>query len=517
MQLSAEAACQLAIRRINEKNPREAEQLCRQILQGYTKHVNARLLLGIALHEQTHFDPAIAILGDLHDERPNDIEVMSYLGSALSRSGKVDQAIELLERAVALAPDAPKPHWFLNEAIQLKLLAVAWAQGGKVEQKLPFMGDRVVLLRCDRATRESLRPMGLHGGCQFDPSDGANQWLNILLASKDLTQSRVAAWLQWLRDEAAMLGAVATVWSPSLPESFAQIVRRIAGEDLIEVSGETHAEIFAKLSNHAIPPPPTANKIFAIVSIRNGGVELLPHWLDHYSQLGCDELLIGVFSDVNPSVRAELDRCARHWSFRTFPQTWHGAVESEQYGQRRTACRKAGALPDTWIIHTDLDEFHEYPAPLRQIADAAAEKNIRVITGNLIDRVAEDGAFPPILPEPKLKEQFPIECKLTERISGGQIDKVMMARFSVPVTVGHHLPFIERAAPPRGNPVDYRVAHFKWHSETLSRLKWAMQRPNAHAVWKAESQLLLQWLDKNGGRINLDDPALEARRRAVCS
>jgi hypothetical protein len=512
MQLNVAAAIQLAHQRLMEGNPRGAEQLCRQILSAAPNHALASRFLGAALTESQQFEEAIAILNRLSAARPGDAELLGLLGNAIAKSGGLDQGIDLLERSVRLSPDAPAMQWHLNQAVQLRMLVA----GGRpaAERRLPYLGDRVVLLHCDRATREALRPSGLHGGWHIDPADGADRWLNILLSSGDgppRLAARAEAWIQWLRDEAAMLGEVATVWSPRLPESFAALVRRIAGADLIEAAGAAPPEILAQLAARAVPPPPTAGKIFALVSIRNGGVELLPHWLEHYTRLGADELLVGVFSDVNESVHQELDRCAKQWKFQTFTQRWHDAVEAQHYVQRRTGCRKAGALPQTWIVHTDLDEFHQYPAPLRQIADVAGQKGIRAVSGGLIDRVAADGSLPPIRSTPPLWEQFPVECRLTERIGGAQTEKVMLARFGVSVTVGHHTPFNVRPAPPVAAAADYRVAHFKWHDQAVPRMRWAMQRPNAHPVWKREAQKLLKWLDENGGRINLDDPALEAK------
>jgi hypothetical protein len=296
-----------------------------------------------------------------------------------------------------------------------------------------------------------------------------------------------------------------------MPAAVAGILRQAAGDDLIDIAGDRFEEIYARLHAMAVTPPATEDKIFAVVSIRNGGIELLPHWLEHYTRLGVDEILLGVFDDLAAESVAQIERYAAEWKFRRFSQHWSGTSELEHYVQRQTGCRLAGARPGTWILHTDLDELHEYPAPLRQIAAAAAEKKIKAVHGQLVDRVAADGSLPAVRPRPSLWEQFPVSCNVTEGLADGVRQKVMLARYSVVVRSGHHEAFMEPVAPPPlGRPEEYRVAHFKWHGDLLSRLRWGVQQQIASQTWKTHAHRLLAWIDAHGGRIDLADPALQA-------
>jgi tetratricopeptide (TPR) repeat protein len=436
------------------------------------------------------------------------------LAQELRRAKMFDEAVEALRGMVAKGNTSldQSTYWELLETCLAKSQEAAKNNGesAPTPPKLPYLGDKVVLLHCDRAAREQLRTAGLHGGYAIDPQDGTEIWLSTQLATQPdaaKVAELVEQWLQWIRNEAAMAGTTATVWMPDMPQAVADTVRRLAGEDLIEITGDSADDIFAKLSARAVTPPDTEDKFFAVVSIRNGGLELLPHWLEHYTNLGVDQILLGVFDDLAGDSEAELEKCAARWKFRRFVQRWKAATESETYCQRQTGCRLAGARPGTWILHTDLDELQQYPAKLTEIAAAASQLKIRAIFGRFYDRIAADGSLPPILPQPSLWKQFPVECNMTDGILKSAPQKVMMARFSVLVKTGHHEAPLERTYP---TPIG-RVAHFKWHSGLLERMRWGLKQDNASPEWKGDARRFLGWLEKHGGRVNLGDPALGAR------
>jgi tetratricopeptide (TPR) repeat protein len=466
------------------------------------------------------FEEAVRI-GDLSMRRQPDAPQPHYnLGVALRQLGRFDEAIDRFRRTVGsgLRSLDQEAYWGLMEASLLKARSspAAPADDRADLPKLPYLGDKLVLLHCDRAARERLRRAGLHGGYAIDPRDGSEIWLSTQLAARPDSRKLsdlIGQWVQWIGNEAAMAGTTGAIWLPEMPQAVADAVRQAAGDDLIEVGGESAEEIHAQLSARAVAPPDTEDKFFAVVSIRNGGVELLPHWLEHYTKLGVDEILLGIFDDVGGDTAAEIEQCGRRWKFRTFTQHWGEASEWETYCQRQTGCRKAGARPGTWILHTDLDELHQYPAPLKEIAAAAARQNNRVIFGRFVDRVAADGSLPAIASHPSLWQQFPMECDLTGRVLCGGTQKVMLARYIVLVRNGHHEATLEPSLPPPiGAPADYRVAHFKWHGGLLDRMRWSLRQDNTTLRWKADTRRFLDWLDRHGGKIDLSDPALRARR-----
>lgn len=379
--------------------------------------------------------------------------------------------------------------------------------------KLPYIGDAVVLLTCPRQVREELRAIGLHGGNDLE-LDSKDRWINQLPAGQaSVSQSALvqtlAAWLEIVRNEAAMSGTICTAWMESMPPEIAQGIRDAAGADLLEINVTETADAVRQIEARAKRLPQTAGKIFAVCSIRNGGIELLPHWLEHYSKLGADRLLVGIFDDVPQASRAEIEQYAQKWRFVSFKQTWNTHHELVHEEQRRSACRALGALPDTWILHTDLDEFHEFPAPLWQIVACAEADGTNAVNGNFMDRVAADGALAAVrVGPPSIWEQFPIQCRLTERVLRAWTKKVMLAKFEVPCGPGHHVASNVRSARvPIGQPDQYIVHHFKWHAELPARMEWAIAQPNSNPIWKTEARRFLNWLAANGGRINLAEAA----------
>jgi tetratricopeptide (TPR) repeat protein len=485
----------------------EAAEVCRLAVRRKPESPELQCNLGGILWRLGRLDEGRAAYRQALALKPSPALQMN-LGMTLLRVARLfDEAIECFGGLVGKGNRAldHSAYWGLRETGLAKAAAIS--QGGETSPRLPYLGDKVILLHCDRAVREQLRAAGLHGGYAIDPRDGIEVWLSAQLAAHpDAGKLRalVEQWLQWIRNEAAMSGTTCAFWIPDISPAVAQAVRRSAAEDLIEITGNSAQEVFAQLAARAVAPPDTEDKCFAVVSIRNGGVELLPHWLEHYTRLGVDEILLGIFDDLAADAMVEIENCAARWKFRRFAQHWGGQTEPETYSQRETGCRRAGARPGTWILHTDLDEFHQYPAPLKEVTAESARRHIKAVCGRFVDRVAADGSLPPIRPHPSLWEQFPVGCNLTEGILKGLGEKVMMARFSVFVESGHHVAPLERADP----ALIGRVAHFKWHSGLLERMRWGLRQENASVEWKVDTRRFLAWLESNGGKINLSDPAL---------
>jgi Glycosyl transferase family 2 len=381
---------------------------------------------------------------------------------------------------------------------------------------VPYVGDRVVLLTCPGEVRERLRAIGFHGGDTID-ADGADVWLDQLAAEGGhLTAAeraaRMGAWLEVIRNQAAMTGRIATVWLPAMPETIARAVRKAAGSELIEINAGDEKSAIEKIAAYSQPQPDTAGKVFAVTSIRNGGIDLLPHWLEHYTKLGVDRILLGIFDDVPAANRDRIEEWSRRWPLTMFRQTWKDQHELAHEEQRRSACRLAGAGPETWIVHTDLDELHEFPAPLGEIIATCEVMDINTVSGEFLDRVAADGTLGPVLASPSLWGQFPVGCRLTKNLLRGWTRKVMLAKFCVACGVGHHVGSNVKAhCVPIGRPDQYIVHHFKWHAELPGRMEWAMSQPNANVMWRIEARKFLNWLKFNGGRINLGEAALAAK------
>jgi hypothetical protein len=250
-------------------------------------------------------------------------------------------------------------------------------------------------------------------------------------------------------------------------------------------------------------------KFFAATTLRNGPVDLLPHWLDYYHQLGVDQFAICVLRE---SMQERLDEI--NSIIAGLPATLHlfsDWTDERQQIVMRQALEEIGCLRRDWVIHADLDELNEFPCPIDELATAMERGGRVAVHGNFIDRIHARGEFAALTPKPTLAEQYPVECRLTEKILKGCPQKIMLARHEVIVEPGHHT-----AKEPSGRHVigawqDYRVHHFKWRQGVVQRLQWALANVASHdSQWGRETQRFLDFI-KPLGSIPVNDPRLEAK------
>ena len=74
--------------------------------------------LGMKLLQDGNYAEGIARLLDAIEDQPSDVDLYNYLAYAYSRSGEMDKAVEVLERASDLAPASAKLHYNLGVAYQ---------------------------------------------------------------------------------------------------------------------------------------------------------------------------------------------------------------------------------------------------------------------------------------------------------------------------------------------------------------------------------------------------------------
>ena len=169
--------------------------------------------------------------------------------------------------------------------------------------------------------------------------------------------------------------------------------------------------------------------------------------------------------------------------------------------------------PDDYVMHLDLDEFHEYPAPLSEIVSLMNRRRAKAIRGWLVDRVADDGMLVPVRDGIGIGDQFPIGCDLTRELLRGWTQKIMLCRASVNLLDGanHTTRDASFAWVPVGRAEDFIVHHFKWVHGADVRLRARLESTTLGAEYKAECKRFLDAYYPLG-RIYIDDPRLRARR-----
>jgi tetratricopeptide (TPR) repeat protein len=92
----------------------EAEDILRQAYRLDPSNLEARANLGILLHRRGLYDEAELELGAVCAAAPEDGTAFFYRGEALNRLGRVDEAIEALERVIELLPGNHRAHYTLG-------------------------------------------------------------------------------------------------------------------------------------------------------------------------------------------------------------------------------------------------------------------------------------------------------------------------------------------------------------------------------------------------------------------
>ncbi len=95
----------------------QAEALYRAILESHPDHAGSLTMLGMLLSDSGRADEAIETIGKALALHPEMVEAHINLGSALRRIGRGDEAVASFRRAIALAPAALNAHFNLGNAL----------------------------------------------------------------------------------------------------------------------------------------------------------------------------------------------------------------------------------------------------------------------------------------------------------------------------------------------------------------------------------------------------------------
>jgi tetratricopeptide (TPR) repeat protein len=110
-------AFDLAVKHYQAGNPREAEQLCRQILQFDSSSFRAFHLLGLVAHQVGRNDIAVDYMTEALRLNPNYDEAHNNLGILLRKAGRLADAVIHYQQALALRPDYAEAHNNLGVAL----------------------------------------------------------------------------------------------------------------------------------------------------------------------------------------------------------------------------------------------------------------------------------------------------------------------------------------------------------------------------------------------------------------
>lgn len=132
--------------------PQTALELLNRMREPGTFRGQQLYLMGEALRALERYDEAIAPLEQAADLQPSNLRIWLALGWCQKRVGRLELAIEALERAEEVAPE---------EAVVPYNLACYWSLAGKKQQALSYLSRAIAM---DPDFRERI-----HEESDFDP------------------------------------------------------------------------------------------------------------------------------------------------------------------------------------------------------------------------------------------------------------------------------------------------------------------------------------------------------------
>lgn len=232
---------------------------------------------------------------------------------------------------------------------------------------------------------------------------------------------------------------------------------------------------------------PSFKPVTAVASICHTP-EIIPAWLKHYREMGVNQFAINVAkhhdgTDEREALKKVLLDNSKGDIFLTDVPDWDNT--HNLLSQR---------LGFGWIIPLDMDEFCEFPYPLEQLVTMLEEGDRTCVLGRLIDRVTPDGSIPSKLPSVNVLKDFPLSVRFTESCRGN-CRKIMLVRWNIPVSAGHHAAKIERPLKTRGV-----VWHVKWFGDVIDKIQaFYDRRARADSPMKRRMTEMLRHLRKHGG------------------
>ena len=111
-----------------------------------------------------------------------------------------------------------------------------------------------------------------------------------------------------------------------------------------------------------------------VVSVIGHGVNLIPHFIQHYSKFNVDEILFYVYeSDLYPDLKRQVEEKIKdHKNVRICGFRKSRVFDWEEVTAIYNSCKDEH--PNDWWMVADVDEFHLYNDHPRRIADDC-EKN----------------------------------------------------------------------------------------------------------------------------------------------
>lgn len=245
-----------------------------------------------------------------------------------------------------------------------------------------------------------------------------------------------------------------------------------------------------------------APRICAIVTVGDR-IGLLRPFLAHYRRLGVARFIFNYELQDDAGLIDAVSSIARELGCDHVTGTVHRGQHYSrvQFANARRSWMKH-CTPHDWVLYPDLDEFFEIPRGLPGLLTGLDA--VDLVTGEIVDRIAADGALLAITPGMLLEDTFPLGVHVTRDIVKAPVRNVAIARGFSPIS--KHVELCETSQGKRAANLTIRVHHFKWNDTVMTTIEQRKRRYKSKGYpWWVESAATLEHLESNGGRFDVDN------------
>ena len=250
------------------------------------------------------------------------------------------------------------------------------------------------------------------------------------------------------------------------------------------------------------------------LSVIGHGVNLIPHFIDHYSKY-VDEIQFVVYqSPIHPTLINDVKEAIKDHKHVKIVKT----IENTEFDWGKVTALynlMKSKNPNDWWVIADIDEFHLYPNDDLKILITNCDKyGWDLVRGGFIDRIGPEGTFSKLEPNTNIFKQFPNAGFFRYPMSKACPNKVCVMKGYIELTDGQHYAKIDGYTTwkwqgwnhPLINPHSYiQVHHFKWDSSSIERIKAVADIKQSYS-YSDEYKLMYDRIRKSKFKIDLTNP-----------
>ena len=249
-----------------------------------------------------------------------------------------------------------------------------------------------------------------------------------------------------------------------------------------------------------------------VLSVIGHGIDLIPHYVNHYSK-HVDEIQFIVYqSELYPNLLNEVQEKIKNYDNVKIVKTIKERIfDWEKVTQLYNFIKSKN--PNDWWVIADIDEFHLYSDKLIKLISNCDKYGWDIVRGGFIDRIGPNGEFSELQSDINIFEQYPNMGFFRYPLSKACPNKICVMKGYVELTSGQHYASIDGHTTwkwqgwnhPLINPHSFvQVHHFKWDSTAIERIKNVADVKQEYAYSK-EYETMYQSLRKNRFKIDLNN------------